>query len=281
MTETAELSFPQDDVESRVSHIMHLLPGLGMNLLTFQKDVSIARSASATADRELMKKAELQIEDNLINTIRDHFPRDRVYSEERGRSGSDDGEFEWWLDPIDGTRNYIHGVPLFCISVGLCFRGGPVAGVVMVPAFSEMYHAILGDGAYKNHNPIRVSGLSTVERTLIATGLPYKRKEVIGEIIGDVAAFITSGTGLRRSGSAILDLCWLAEGRYDAMWERGMDPHDLCAASVIVSEAGGRLSGFDGQGFDIFFQDVVASNGLLHPQVTEILGKSRKVEGMN
>ncbi|MEQ9366006.1 MAG: hypothetical protein RIF32_17315, partial [Leptospirales bacterium] len=94
MTETAELSFPQDDVENRVSHIMHLLPGLGMNLLTFQKEVSIARSVSATADRELMKKAELQIEDNLINTIRDHFPRDRVYSEERGRSGADDGEFE-------------------------------------------------------------------------------------------------------------------------------------------------------------------------------------------
>ena len=131
MTEIAELPFPQDDVESRVSHIMHLLPGLGMNLLTFQKDVSIARSASAPADRELMKKAELQVEDNLINTIRDHFPRDRVYSEERGRSGSDDGEFEWWLDPIDGTRNYTavlyFGRPVF--SRRPCGRYGTCAGV--------------------------------------------------------------------------------------------------------------------------------------------------------
>jgi myo-inositol-1(or 4)-monophosphatase len=281
MKETAEMPFPQDDVESRLSHLMHVLPGLGMNMLSFQKEVHIARSFSAMADRELMKKAELQIEDSLIGTIRDNFGRDRVYSEERGRSGADDGEFEWWLDPLDGTRNYIHGVPLFCISVGLCFRGSPVGGVVMVPAFSDMYHAILGAGAFKNHNAIRVSGLTSIERTLIATGLPYQRKEMIAEIIADVAAFITSGTGLRRTGSAVLDLCWLAEGRFDAMWERGMAPHDLCAASVILSEAGGRLSGFDGQGFDIFFQDVIASNGLLHPQLIELLGKARKVEGMN
>lgn len=281
MTETAELSFPQDDVELRVQHILELMPALGLKLMALQKDVSIARSVSATADRDLMKRSELQIEDALVQTIRDHFPNDRLYSEERGRSGSEHGEFEWWLDPIDGTRNFIHGVPMFCCSVGLCFRGGPVAGVVMVPVFSEIYHAILGGGAYKNHEPIRVSGLANIERTLIATGLPYKRKELIGEIISDVSAFISTGVGLRRSGSAVLDLCWLAEGRYDAMWERGMDPHDLCAASVILTEAGGRLSDLEGSGFDMFHPDVVASNSILHPQVVELLKSSRKVEGMN
>ncbi len=280
MTETAQLPFPQDEVENRIAHLMHILPGLGMNLLSYQKEAHIARSSSAIADRELMKKAELQIEDSMIATINDHYPRDRIYSEERGRAG-EDGEFEWWLDPLDGTRNYIHGVPLFCIAAGLCFRGTPVAGVVMVPAFSDLYHAVHGDGAYKNHNPIEVSGLSRIERTLIATGLPYRRQEIITEIVADVSAFITSGTGLRRTGSAILDLCWVAEGRLDAMWERGLDPHDLCAPSVILREAGGRLSDFDGKPFDLFLSDVIASNALLHPQILELLGKARKVEGMN
>lgn len=281
MQETAQLPFPQDEVEERIKLLIRVLPGLGMNLLAQQKDSYIGSSASDEGDRELMERVEGRVERELVDTLTGSFPDDRIFGEVHGRAGQSESEFDWWIDALDGTRNFIHGLPHFAVSAGLCFRGSPVAGVVLAPFFQDVYHAIYGAGAFKNHEPISVSPVADAERSLVATGLPYRRQEIIGEILADINAFILSNAGLRRSGSAILDMCWIAEGRLDAMWERGLSPHDTVSSSIIVREAGGQLSSFDGKPFDVHIPNVIASNGLLHPRIVEILSKARKVEGWN
>ncbi|MBX7057744.1 MAG: inositol monophosphatase [Leptospirales bacterium] len=281
MKETAMLPFPQDEVEARLKLLVRVLPGLGMNLLAMQKDVHISRSPSDDEDFRLMQRAEGAIESELVDTLLASFPADRVNGEMQGRVGRPDGEFDWWIDALDGARNYIHGLPHYCISAGLCFRTAPVAGVVLSPVFSDLYHAIYGGGAFRNHEPIQVSTVSEMGRSLVATGLPYHRQEIIADLMGDINAFMLSGAGLRRSGSAVLDLCWIAEGRIDAFWERGLSPHDLAAGALIVTEAGGRLSTFDGLPYQFSMPDVIAANALLHPRVVETLQRARKVEGMN
>ena len=135
---------------------------------------------------------------------------------------------------------------MFCIAFGITYRGSPVGGVVHVPAIGQggtTYHAIVGAGAFKNQNPIRVSSIDVIERAVVAPCLPYHRKDIIGDIVGDIFAFVSAGSGLRRTGSTVLDLCWMAEGRLDALWDRDLKPWDLCGASVILFEAGGRVSG--------------------------------------
>ncbi len=280
MVQVENLEFPREETESRVEFARELVSDLGKRLKAYRSEVGIHNSESSEQDRILMQKADLFVEEKLIPALREKFPHDAIVSEEAGDAGSD-GEFCWYLDPVDGTRNFIHGVPLFSISAGLSFRDVPVAGVVHAPALVETYHAVYGLGAYKNDLPIQVSSVEGVERTLVSNGLPFHRREIITEILADLSAFITSGTGLRRTGSAILDICWIAEGRFDAMWERGMKPWDLCAASVILGEAGGRITGFAGEPFQLKMPGIVASNSVIHDQVVAILQEARRVEGVN
>lgn len=277
---TGIVEFPLEEVEKRMAFVRSLLPSLGESLLSFQTDVHINNSLSVSSDLEFMEKTDHHIDDRLSGSILDEFPSDVVQSEVRGKDGGDN-EFSWWIDPVDGTRNFIHGIPLFSISVGLTFRDIPVGGIVLCPGLRDLYSAINGQGAYKNGQPVTVSSIDTIERTLIASGLPYHRKDIISELIADISSFVISGTGLRRTGSLVLDMCWVAEGRFDALWERSLNPWDLCAPSVILKEAGGRLSGFNGEPFHIQLPDVVASNSVIHGSMLETLQKARQIEGMN
>ena len=280
MLETETLGFPVDEVIKRVAFIKQILPPLGRRLQSFQDEVNIRLSDSSDTDKMMMTKADRYIERDLIDAINEKFPTDGFTSEEEGDS-TQSGEFHWWIDPVDGTRNFIHGLPLYAISLGLTFRGDPVAGIVEVPAFKDSYHAILTAGAYKNDSPIHVSNLISIERSLITTGLPYRRKEILSELLSDISAFVSSGIGLRRTGSAVLDLCWVAEGRFDAMWERGLKPWDSCAVSVLIREAGGRISGFKGEPYHLMLPDIVAANEMIHATVIEILHRKRNVEISN
>jgi len=280
MLETETLGFPVDEVVKRVAFIKQLLPPLGRRLLSFQDEVNIRLSDSSDMDRIMMTRADQHIEFNLIEALQEKFPDDSITSEEKGGVSSH-GEFHWWIDPVDGTKNFIHGIPLFAISVGLTFRGDPVAGVVEVPSFRDTYHAILTAGAYKNDSPIHVSNLESLERSMITNGLPFNRKEILHELISDISAFISSGIGLRRTGSAVLDLCWVAEGRFDAMWERSLRPWDTCAPSVLIQEAGGKISGFNGEPYHVQLPDIVATNDIIHSTVIEVLHRKRNIETSN
>jgi myo-inositol-1(or 4)-monophosphatase len=279
MLDTGTLGFPLDDVTRRVAHVQNLLPSIGLRLVEIQEQMRLSLSGPQEADMALMRKAEREAEIPLVDGILAEFADDSIQTEEQSiGSGS---EFAWWLDPLDGSRNFIHGVPLYAISAGLTFREEPVAGLVLLPVFRDLYHAVSGSGAYKNRQQIFVSEIDAIERCLLTTGLPYRRKEILSELISDMSAIISSGTGLRRTGSAVLDLCWVAEGRFDAMWERGVKATDTCAASVILTEAGGKISGFSGEPYHTRLHDIIAANGFVHDTVLEILRRKRDVESSN
>ena len=149
-----------------------------------------------------MSRADELVEIELLELLQATFPEDQIHSEERGKIG-EAGAFQWWIDPVDGTRNFIHGGPLYCISIGLCHREEPVAGVVYVPTQATTYHAIQGSGAYKNDTPINVSDVDSLDRALVSSGLPFKREGILRDIMANISAIIASGAGLRRTGSAV------------------------------------------------------------------------------
>lgn len=278
--QTEILDFPEEQAHQRIDFLREILPAIGRGLVTYRSEVHISHSRSAASDRILMEQADRHVEKQLIEAIGERFPDDHILSEEAGSNGKE-GLFGWVLDPVDGTRNFIHGVPMFAIAAGLIHRGTPVGGAVLAPAFQELYHGVMGSGAFKNGVPIGVSGVDSMERLIVSNGLPYNRREIIGEILADVSAFITTGIGFRRSGSTILDLCWIAEGRFDAMWERDVKSWDTCGASVILNEAGGKITGFGGEPFHLDQTRIVASNGIMHDHVVRILKEARHLEGMN
>jgi myo-inositol-1(or 4)-monophosphatase len=278
--QTEILDFPYDEADERTQFIKKILPLMGAELMQYQNSISIRHSRDARSDRILMNEADTFILRKLTDALHAQFPDDSVISENSFKEMKS-GNFSWWIDPVDGTRNFIHGVPLYVISVGLAFRNDPVGGVVYVPSLREMYHALLGHGAYKNENPIQVSSIDTAERLLVSSGLPFHRKEILAEILSDMSAFIRSGSGLRRTGSTVLDLCWIAEGRFDALWERDTGSWDTCAASVILTEAGGKISGLHGEPFDIKTKDILASNTLMHDALITIMKSAKNMQGLN
>lgn len=272
--------FPYEEIEERIQHILHYLPDIATYLTRKQPELSIDNSTKSSDDLKLMQRADIEVEKKLLEAILTEYDDDEIHSEEEGTAGRE-SEFSWWLDPVDGTRNYIHGLPDYCIAIGLSYRESPVAGIVSVPASGDIYQAIYGSGAYKNEQPVQVSSITEMDRALVASGLPFNRKEIITRLISDISAFVSSGIGLRRTGSAVLDICYIAEGRFDAMWERGLDTWDTCGPSVILREAGGRLSGFSGEVYDPSMQDIVASNGKLHTDMLEVLKQAREIESIN
>jgi myo-inositol-1(or 4)-monophosphatase len=278
MIHSIPAEFPLDEVQKRMQFLREILPAIGKKIVEYQKEVVANRSTLPF--KEILASVDEHAERPILNALKGSFPDDRYSSELAGNQGGD-SDFQWWIDALDGSRNYIHGNPLYCISAGLTFREHPVAGVVYVPAFHETYHAIFGDGSFKNDRPIETSSTASLDAALVASGLPYQRRGIITELIGDMSAILSAGAGLRKTGSAVLDLCWIAEGRFDGMWERNVHPWDTCAASVILREAGGRLSDFQGRIFDVTTGNIVASNGLLHNDILNILKQVREVGGNN
>ncbi|MBE7438698.1 MAG: inositol monophosphatase [Spirochaetales bacterium] len=273
MSRTEILEFPADDVYFRLKALGAILPEIGQKLLDFQKSLRAAEPGNAAGDLELMEEIDRHAEELLFARMRPEMPADEIISESSGRlSGSN--EFLWYIDPVDGARNFLHGNPLFAISLGLCFRSEVVAGMVYVPGLSRLYAAIAGQGATQNGSPIFASTMADISRSLIATGLPYRRREILSELMSDISAFIAAGSGLRRTGSAVLDLCWVAEGTYDAFWESNLKPWDFCAASIIIREAGGKVTDFHGQLPAFEECDIVATNGKLHQPVIDLLARA-------
>ena len=175
------------------------------------------------------------------------------------------------MDPLDGTVNYSHGFPVYCVSLGLQYEGRPVLGCVYDPERRELFSAGRGLGAYMNGRRIRVSPQRNLERALLATGFAYNIGSARRNNLGLFARMSKKAQGLRRPGSAAIDLCWLAAGRIDGFWELYLHPWDTAAAVVIVAEAGGRVTRLDGRAYSVFDKDILASNGHLHRSMKAIL----------
>ena len=216
---------------------------------------------------EMDTEAERVIREELLGT----FPTHGMLAEEGGELGGEE-DARWIVDPLDGTTNYAHGLSIFCVSIALERAGEVVLGVVHDPMGEETFVAERGRGATLNGEPIRVSSTDEPIRALIATGFPYDRAELPEalELFGRLAA---STRGMRRLGSAALDLCYVAAGRLDGYYERSIWPWDLAAGSVIVEEAGGRLTNYRGDVIELAGREIMASNGRLHSAMIRLIGE--------
>lgn len=175
----------------------------------------------------------------LLDKIRTHYPDHAILSEESGKSeGTSD--YEWVIDPIDGTTNYAHGFPMFCISVGLKYKEETVVGVVYAPKLKELYHAVKGEGAYLNGKQIHVSEKTELGQAIVGTGFPYDRATDPLNNVKEFNAVVLKVAGVRRTGSAAIDLCQVSAGRYDGYWEYKLNPWDITAGLLILEEAGGK-----------------------------------------
>ncbi len=213
-------------------------------------------------DADLVTEADRACEALIIDRLQARFPRHDVMGEEGARreTGSD---YKWYVDPLDGTTNFAHGFPVFCISMGLEHKGQLIAGVVYDPARGEMFSAEKGSGAYLNQRRMHVSKTADLAESLLATGFPSHKRHKNPNI--HFYHQITLRThGVRRAGSAALDLACVASGRFDGFWEFNLNPWDLAAGVLLVEEAGGQVTGFFGQPFRLEDRDVVATNGLIH-----------------
>lgn len=209
--------------------------------------------------------------ERLVRTaILGHFPSHTILGEEGGTSGGSDRHFRWIVDPLDGTTNFANGLPMFCVSIGLEVRGTLALGVIYDPNLDELFVAERGHGATLNGAPIRVSEQSNLSQALLATGFPYERQH-FQRAMRAFEGLSLASIAVRRLGSAALDLCYVAAGRFGGYWEFIVRPWDIAAGALLVEEAGGRVTAIDGSPFDVEGGDILATNGYVHDAMAEEL----------
>jgi myo-inositol-1(or 4)-monophosphatase len=218
---------------------------------------------------------DLKSERYITSEISKRFPDHDILAEE-GSDVEKQSPFRWIIDPLDGTVNYAHGFPVYCVSIALEYNGDIIAGVVYDPERNELFSAGTGIGAYLNKQKIRVSDEKVLQRALLATGFAYNIGTAKRTNLGLFARMAKKAQAVRRAGSAAIDLCWLACGRLDGFWEFYLHPWDTAAAKLVVEEAGGAVSRINGKRYSIFAPDILATNGHLHKSMTSALtGKTR------
>lgn len=219
---------------------------------------------------DLVTQADLASEAKIIETIHTQYPGHAILAEESGITHGTES-MRWVIDPLDGTTNYAHGLPIFGISIAVELAGDSIVGVVMNPLGEELYTAIRGQGAYLNDRPIKVSMSSPVSESLLITGFPYKWGDRQDAIMGRFARCATAARGVRRLGAAALDLCYLASGRADAYWEDQLKPWDTAAGVLIAREAGATVTNLSGTDYVNGTDDLLASNGHIHAEMIALL----------
>jgi myo-inositol-1(or 4)-monophosphatase len=224
---------------------------------------------------DLVTEADRAAEKAVLSILHRHLPNHAVLAEESGLQGDWTDEYLWAIDPIDGTTNYAHQYPCVAVSIGLLIRGVPSVGVVYNPIQNELYRAALGLGATCNTRPIQVSNTPTLSKSILVTGFAYDRCRTPDNNYAEFCHLTHKTQGVRRDGAASLDLAYVACGRVDGYWERGLSPWDIAAGIVLVQEAGGTVTAYDQSPFEVRSDRILATNGVLHDELSQELIKIR------
>jgi myo-inositol-1(or 4)-monophosphatase len=237
------------------------------------------KMAIAEKDRpgDLVTEADQKSENVILNIISSNFPNHGILAEESGKLEKSESDYLWVIDPLDGTTNYAHGYPLSAISIGLLIKGKPSVGVVYNPLYKELWTGALGKGATLNQRPIKVSETKDLSKSLLVTGFAYDRRETTDNNYAEFCYLTHLTQGVRRSGSASLDLVHVACGRFDAYWERGIKLWDIAAGIIILEEAGGKVSAYNGNQIDFNTGRILATNGHIHESLSETLQKTPRL----
>ena len=209
----------------------------------------------------------------IIKKIKQHYPSHDILAEESG-SHKLQSEYRWIIDPLDGTTNFTHGLPIFSVSIGVELNGTIIAGAIYDPSADELFTAEKGGGAFLNGKRIHVSSADTLINSLLVTGFPYNVKENPGHAVEHFVNLLMAGQGVRRLGSAALDLAYIAAGRLDGYWEVHLNPWDKAAGMLLVAEAGGVVTDFKNNPANVYEPQTLASNGKIHQQMLAVFGKS-------
>ena len=242
-----------------------------IHMRKFQKKLNIRWKAATDPVTEV----DIASEKFIAKEIKKRFPGHAMVGEEGEGFGDPNSQFVWYCDPLDGTVNYSHGIPIFNVSLGVYWKGKPLIGVVHAAALRETYVAEKGHGAWLNGKRIRVSHQKSPLAALTVSGFAYQAR-TSGQNVREWSNVLKDFQAIRRLGSAAIDLCWVAAGRFDAFWEYGLKPWDMAAGGLIVTEAGGKVSRMDGTLFQLQQQDIMASNGKLHAALSKTLRKAWK-----
>jgi len=230
---------------------------------------------------DLVTNADKLSEEKIMSIIQTEFPEHDILGEESGVHGNQNSEYLWVIDPLDGTTNFAHNFPHFAVSIGLVKNGEIILGVVYDVCKKELFSAAKGKGAFLNDEPIEVTKIDELKKTLLATGFPCVRAKELEENFVYFKEFVYKAQAVRRPGSAALDLCYVAAGRLDGFWELNLAPWDVTAGACIVREAGGKVTNFDSEDFNPEIKNILASNTFIHETMKEVIFAKREAINSN
>lgn len=233
----------------------------------FQKEFAVSNKEGVN---NLVTEADHASEKAILAVIKSYYPEHQVLAEESGEK-KQSSDYKWIIDPVDGTVNFAHGIPINCVSIAIEYKGEIVMAAVYNPHMNEFFFAEKGKGAFLNDIPISVSNETKVIKSCLVTGFPYTYINMPNGPVEVFERLVKKGVPVRRLGSAAIDLCWVACGRFDGFYEHKLEPWDSAAGYLIVEEAGGKVTDFDGNKFSVYQHRVLATNGRIHEEMLGVI----------
>ena len=221
--------------------------------------------------KDFVTQVDQAAEQAVIGVVREAYPAHAILAEESGATSAASAEYRWVIDPLDGTTNFIHGFPQYCVSIAVQHRGATAHAVVYDPTKNELFTASKGRGAYLNDRRIRVSRRERLKDALVGTGFPFKELTRLDLYVGQLKAMMGACAGVRRAGAAALDLAYVSAGRLDAFWEMGLSPWDMAAGALLIQEAGGLVGDFRGESGWLDSGDICAATPKVFPQILALM----------
>lgn len=247
----------------------------GEILLSFWGKLSNIREKNSYWD--LVTEADLASEKHILNRLSEKFKDHEVLSEEAGLSQQKNSKFQWFVDPLDGTTNFTHQYPMVSVSMGLLVNGIPTVGVIYNPVMNELFLGLKDSMATFNGKDLKVSSVNALDKSLLATGFAYDRHKTEDRNYKEFCHITQNTQGVRRGGSAALDLAYVAAGKLDGYWERGLKPWDIAAGIVLVRQAGGKVTSYDNGPLDLYSGRILATNGHIHEALSQELLNASKI----